>query len=186
MSAFSVRPATSADRDAVAQLGREVAALPLLVRYGLTPAGLAADLVALLPPAGSELPPPTQAQLLLAEAQEDPALARARASETAAAVLLGFARFQLRGTLGAGGYLQLIALRPGQAGRGVGVALLRAVEAAVAQASPHLFLLTSDFNHGAQRFYEREGYTRCGQLPGFARPDITELLYWKRLPRPAR
>ena len=48
-------------------------------------------------------------------------------------------------------------------------------------ASPALFLLTSDFNHGAQRFYERRGYQRAGALPAFARPGIVELLYWKRL-----
>ncbi len=47
--------------------------------------------------------------------------------------------------------------------------------------SAHAFLLVSDFNEDAQRFYEREGYLRVGPLPGLVLPDVAELLYWKRL-----
>lgn len=103
--------------------------------------------------------------------------------------LLGFARVQLgsdpsSGHFGRGGYLRLIALRPQLQGRGVGSHLLSAVEAAVQQRHPDLFLLTSDFNVGAQRFYERAGYCRVGALPDFVHAGITELIYWKRLQAP--
>lgn len=103
--------------------------------------------------------------------------------------LLGFARVQLgsdpsSGHFGRGGYLRLIALRPQLHGRGVGSHLLGAVEAAVQRRHPDLFLLTSDFNVGAQRFYERAGYCRVGALPDFVHAGITELIYWKRLLAP--
>jgi ribosomal protein S18 acetylase RimI-like enzyme len=85
------------------------------------------------------------------------------------------------GTLALGGYLKLIAVAPGAHGAGMGAALLRAFEAEVAKESRHAFLLVSDFNLGAQRFYERHGYARVGALPGLVLPDVAELLYWKRL-----
>jgi ribosomal protein S18 acetylase RimI-like enzyme len=61
------------------------------------------------------------------------------------------------------------------------VALLHAFEEETARASAHAFLLVSDFNEGAQRFYEREGYVRVGALPGLVLPDVAEVLYWRRL-----
>jgi GNAT superfamily N-acetyltransferase len=95
--------------------------------------------------------------------------------------LLGLAWFLTSGTLALGGYLRLIALVPGSEGRGTGLALLRAFEAEVAKDSRHAFLLVSDFNAGAVRFYEREGYARVGALPGLVLPDVAEVMYWKRL-----
>jgi ribosomal protein S18 acetylase RimI-like enzyme len=163
-----VRPAGPEDGEAVARLGEVVALQPLLCRYGVTAAGLGAELRRLATDQGEQsgqAGPDAATRLLLAEAEG----------------LCGFARFQVRGTLGAGGYLQLIALAPGAEGRGVGAALLAAVEDEVRRHSPALFLLTSDFNEGAQRFYERHGYQRAGSLPDFARPGITEHIFWKRL-----
>ncbi len=93
----------------------------------------------------------------------------------------GLAWFLPSGTLALGGYLRLIAVLPGAQGQGTGVALLRAFEAETARASGHAFLLVSDFNAGAMRFYEREGYARVGALPGLVLPDVAEVLYWKRL-----
>lgn len=169
MTPVLVRAATPADAEALALLGAQVAAQPLLQRYGVTAAGLAKELrrLALLQPPAPEhsLTP----RLLLAT------------GGAASPQPCGFARYLREGSLGAGGYLQLIALAPGSEGAGVGSALLQAVEAAVAQSAAHLFLLTADFNQAAQRFYLRHGYQQAGALPAFARPDITELLFWKRL-----
>lgn len=161
--AVRIRPATPADADAAEALGQQLARQELLLRYGVTAAGMGGLLrrLALDMPAS-----PRGESLLLAQDEGG---------------LCGMARFQRAGSLGRGGYLQLIALVPGREGTGVGSRLLRAVEDAVAQDSPVLFLLASDFNLGAQRFYERRGYQRVGALPDFARPGITELLYWKAL-----
>jgi GNAT superfamily N-acetyltransferase len=93
----------------------------------------------------------------------------------------GFAWFLRSGTLGAGGYLRLIALVPGGEGGGVGGALLDAVERDVAAYTRNLFLLVSDWNEGARRFYARRGYQEVGRLPAFVRADIDEIICWKRL-----
>ena len=47
--------------------------------------------------------------------------------------------------------------------------------------SRDLFLLTSDFNEGAQRFYRRMGYTQIGAIPSYVVPDVTELIFRKQL-----
>ncbi|HSM93866.1 MAG TPA: GNAT family N-acetyltransferase [Anaeromyxobacteraceae bacterium] len=95
--------------------------------------------------------------------------------------LVGFCWFLHHGTLGMGGYLRLIAVLDGAQGRGAGAALLAAYEAAVARGAAHAFLLVSDFNEPAQRFYERHGWTRVGAIPKLVLPDVDELVYWKRL-----
>jgi len=95
--------------------------------------------------------------------------------------LAGFCWFLHHGTLGMGGYLKLIAVLDGAQGRGTGAALLGAYETEVARASAHGFLLVSDFNEPAQRFYERHGWSRVGAIPKLVLPDVDELVYWKRL-----
>lgn len=95
--------------------------------------------------------------------------------------LAGLCWFLHHGTLGMGGYLRLIAVLDGARGRGAGAALLAAYEREVARGAPHGFLLVSDFNEPAQRFYERHGWTRVGAIPKLVLPDVDELLYWKRL-----
>jgi ribosomal protein S18 acetylase RimI-like enzyme len=96
-------------------------------------------------------------------------------------VLSGFCWFLHHGTLGMGGYLKLIAVLDGSQGRGMGSSLLGVYEAEVARAAAHGFLLVSDFNAPAQRFYERHGWTRVGAIPKLVLPDVDELVYWKRL-----
>jgi GNAT superfamily N-acetyltransferase len=150
----SIRPVTEAD---VVPLAASLAGLPLMVRYGRTAALIEADLRAAL-------------------ARGDGLLAREGPGG-----LQGLAWFLRGGTLGMGGYLRLIATLPGAQGTGAGSALLAAFEAEVARESRHAFLLVSDFNAEAQRFYERRGWTRAGALPGLVLPDVAEIIYWKRL-----
>jgi len=151
---MEIRPATAADVPALAD---GLARLPLLIRYGGDAARLAGDLSAAL-------------------ARGDGLLLAVEAGRP-----LGLAWFLPAGTLGLGGYLRLMAVLPGAQARGTGTALLAAFEAAVSAVSRHGFLLCSDFNEAAQRFYERHGWRRCGALPGLVLPDVTELVYWKRL-----
>jgi ribosomal protein S18 acetylase RimI-like enzyme len=135
----------------------DLARLPLLERYRRDAASLRSDLAAAL----------SRGEGLLVEEQGG----RAR----------GLAWFLASGTLGMGGYLRLMAVVPEATGGGVGARLLEAFEAEVARESRHAFLLVSDFNLAAQRFYERHGYARAGALPGLVLPDVAEILYWKRL-----
>jgi ribosomal protein S18 acetylase RimI-like enzyme len=153
---IAVRLARVEELDALAAA---VAPQPLLVRYEIT----AVRLARLLGDALGRGEP-----VLVAPAEED-------------AAPLGFAWFQTRGTFAAGGYLRLIAVTPGDESRGVGAALLDAVERAVAVESRHLFLLVSHWNDGARRFYARRGYDEVGCLPAFVRPDADEIICCKRV-----
>ncbi len=176
LPAARVRQATLEDAERVFQLGVALAALPLLVRYGVVPVRLGEELRSLAGRGAAGAGEPAEQTLLVAE------------TGSADGELAGMARILHggggRGQFGRGGYLKLIALRPGYEGRGIGQLLLAAVEHAVAERSSELFLLTSDFNHGAQRFYERAGYRRVGELPEFVCAGITEIIYVKRVRRP--
>src|SRR5688572_21703288 len=133
----------SARLDDLGPLANAVVLQPLLLRYGSTADGLRRHLEAAL--AAGE-------GLLVAGTEGRP---------------IGFAWFQLGAALGLGGYLKLIAPVPGAESRGVGGALLDEVERTVAAAArTRLLLLVSDFNEGAQRFYEHRGYLRAGRLEG--------------------
>jgi len=149
-----VRPLAAAE---IPALARALAGVPLMVRYGRTPGAL-------------------EAALSGAHARGERLLVAADGG-----ALRGLAWFLTQGTLALGGYLKLIAMLPGAEGKGAGAALLAAFEAETARESRHAFLLVSDFNDGAQRFYERHGYVRAGALPGLVLPDVAEVLYWKRL-----
>jgi GNAT superfamily N-acetyltransferase len=149
-----IRPLRPSD---VPQLAAELARLPLLVRYRRDAARIARDLEEAL-------------------ARDDGLLVDDRDGRPRA-----LAWFQRGGTLGVGGYLRLLAVSAEATGEGIGAALLAAFEAEVARESRHAFLLVSDFNEGAQRFYERHGWARAGALPGLVLPDVVELVYWKRL-----
>ncbi len=151
---MSIRPLTPDD---VEPLAGELGRLPLMVRYGRDAARLAADLRAAL-------------------ARGDGLLV-----EEAVGSVRGLAWFLPSGTFALGGYLRLIAVVPGATGGGVGAALLAAFEAEAGKAGRHAFLLVSDFNDGAQRFYERHGYARVGAIPGLVLQGVEELVYWKRL-----
>jgi ribosomal protein S18 acetylase RimI-like enzyme len=92
----------------------------------------------------------------------------------------GFTWCLPRGAFGLSAYLRLIGVRQEQAGLGIGSTLLAETERLAAAYSRDLFLLVSDFNVDAQRFYRRHGYEHIGQIPGYVLPDVTELIFRKR------
>jgi GNAT superfamily N-acetyltransferase len=151
---MTIRPVEPAE---IPALARALAAVPLMVRYRRDAAALERAL------SGAHA---RGEGLLVAEGGGAP---------------LGIAWFLREGTLAMGGYLRLIAMLPGAEGKGTGAALLEAFERETAARSAHAFLLVSDFNDGAQRFYERHGYARVGALPALVLDGVAELLYWKRL-----
>lgn len=154
MTSGVIRPLAPADLPA---LTAGLAELPLLRRYGRSA-------------------PKLQAMLEAALARGEGLLVAEQRGE-----LAGLAWFLTSGTLALGGYLRLLAVLAPYQRLGVGTGLLAAYEAEVARASGHSFLLTSETNVEAQRFYERQGYKRVGTLPSLVVPGEDEALYWKRL-----
>ncbi len=151
-----IRPMTAADVEACARI---MAENPLWQRYGVTLASARKRLNAGLD---------ADASIFVAEIGGEVA---------------GFVWCVVRGAFDRSGYIPLIGVHPGMTGRGVGDALMDAAESFLGQSSPDIFLTVSDFNTGAQRFYQRRGFIQVGELPDYVLEGVTELIYWKRLRR---
>ncbi len=94
----------------------------------------------------------------------------------------GFAWCLLDGMFGAFPYLKRFAVDPAAAGKGLGSFILENLEhKLVAQQRRELFLLVSDFNTGAQQFYQRHGYREIGRVPDLVLPGVSEVLFRKHL-----
>ncbi len=93
--------------------------------------------------------------------------------------LLGFLWLVERGAFARSDYVQLIGVRPNERSHGIGRALMEFAEAKSLAQGRALFLLVSDFNTDAQRFYQRLGYRQVGKLDDYVLPGVSELIYYK-------
>lgn len=100
-------------------------------------------------------------------------------AESTTGATVGFVWAVRRGGFDRSGYIPLLAVESSQRGGGVGTELLIVAEEYLRPAQD-VFLLCTDFNTDAQRFYERHGYSRVGTLPDYILPGIVELIYRKR------
>ncbi len=151
----NIRPMRPED---IAPCADMVASTPLWQRYGVTPESAAASLQAGLR---------DDAVILVAEDDGGKPL--------------GFVWLVRRGAFDLSGYIRWIVVTSSHRGSGAGRQLLVFAEDAIRQTSRDIFLLCSDFNLDAQRFYERNGYTRVGVLPDYVLAGVAELIYRKRL-----
>jgi ribosomal protein S18 acetylase RimI-like enzyme len=123
----------------------------------------------------------------IAEASANKRLAEGLAAGAAIAVAeldgepVGFIWCVERGAFNRSGYILLVGVKPELRGRGIGQVLMHHAETNLPASSPDVFLLVSDFNRDAQRFYARLGYQQVGAIPGYVAPGITELIFHKRL-----
>ncbi len=147
----TIRPLALAD---VPDIARWVAATPLWQRYRATEASFAERLTNGLA---------NGATIFVAE----------RAS-----AVIGFVWLVARGAFNRSAYIQLIGVRPEARSGGVGRALMEFAEARAE--SRDIFLLVSDFNTDAQKFYARLGYKQVGKLDDYVVEGIAELIFWKR------
>jgi [ribosomal protein S18]-alanine N-acetyltransferase len=90
---------------------------------------------------------------------------------------LGFALINYSGAFV--GYLQVLCVAPEQRGQGVGSALLEFAQEQVFARHPNLFICVSEFNLGAQRLYERQGFVLVGRLEDYLASGHAELLLRK-------
>jgi len=95
-------------------------------------------------------------------------------------VLVGFVWVIPRGAFDLSGYIRWIVVSATQRGGGIGHLLLEAAEARVRQTGRDIFLICSDFNIDARRFYERHGYVQVGVIPDYVLPGVAEIVYRKR------
>lgn len=84
-----------------------------------------------------------------------------------------------------GPYLQFLGIVPECQGNGLGGAVLAWLERDARRCGHrNLFVCTSDFNAGAERFYARHGFARAAVLDGLVLEGTAEILLRKRLTRP--
>jgi ribosomal protein S18 acetylase RimI-like enzyme len=150
---FAIRPMTPADIPACARWMAETA---LWQRYGVTEVSIRERLTAGL------------AQGATIYVTED------------AGQVVGFVWLVERGAFNRSGYVQLIGVRPGERGRGIGRALMQFAETKMFAHAREIFLLVSDFNTDAQRFYQHLSYRQAGTLDDYVVPGVSELIFWKR------
>ena len=94
--------------------------------------------------------------------------------------IAGFIWVHLKGAFLVAPYLRFIAVDPKFQGMGVGRRLLREFEEQTKHLGKSFFLLVSDFNLEAQKFYEKQGYRKVGELNDFAVPGVTEVIMVKQ------
>lgn len=94
----------------------------------------------------------------------------------------GFIIFTPEPVFARGGYIRAVGVAPELRGQGIGRKLLAMAERIMARRCANSYLCVSSFNRKAAEFYNTNGYTRVGKLPGLIKPDAAEYIYWKRLP----
>jgi len=81
-----------------------------------------------------------------------------------------------------GAYLSVVATHPDHRGRGIGTALMDAVEAEAFVHRRFVLLSVSSFNTHAHAFYLRRGFVEIGHLPDQIQDGSDEILLRKRRP----
>lgn len=151
---MQIRPITEADLPACTHI---MVANPLWQRYGVTEDSAFQRLAAGLA---------QQADIWVAEEEQ----------------IVGFIWFARKGAFQRSGYVMLIGVAPDVQHVGLGAQLMNAAEQAMFETAKDIFLLVSDFNHGAQRFYQRRGYQQVGAIPDYVLSGVTEFIYRKVKP----
>jgi ribosomal protein S18 acetylase RimI-like enzyme len=75
-----------------------------------------------------------------------------------------------------GGFVSLLAVRPEDAGKGVGRALMEHVAQEVFARRPWLYVSCDSDNKRALAFYRKLGFQRVGRLPDLIKPKRDEIL----------
>lgn len=153
---LTIRPL---QREDIPALARWVAATPLWQRYGVTEENFGERLSRGL----------AERATIYVAAEEE--------------IVAGFIWLVARGAFNRSGYVQLIGVRADARARGIGRALMAFAERELAQHTRDVFLLVSEFNTEAQRFYARLGYRQIGALKDYVVPGVSELIFWKCLQR---
>ncbi len=94
-------------------------------------------------------------------------------------VFAGFFYYIPNGAFHSFPYLHLISVKRGCRGMGIGKKMMDFLEDTLLAQNKKIFLVVSDFNPDAMRFYEDLGYCQVGELPNLYRQGISEFLMMK-------
>jgi len=76
-------------------------------------------------------------------------------------------------------YLSILSVKKRYRGKGIGKALVDKFEAIGFEKADRVFILVSDFNKAAQKFYRRFGYKKVGNIPDLYKVGVSEKLLVK-------
>ncbi len=91
--------------------------------------------------------------------------------------IVGFVIVQVGGSFK--GYIQTLCVSEKLRGQGLGKKMLQFCEERIRRISPNIFICVSSFNKGAMKLYYEFGFKLVGELNGFVKEDLTELLLRK-------
>lgn len=77
------------------------------------------------------------------------------------------------------GYIKSICVNPMYRNNGIGTLLMLDAEKRIFEDTPNVFLMVSDFNHGARRLYQRLGYQEVGVMKDYLIEGSSEILMRK-------
>jgi ribosomal protein S18 acetylase RimI-like enzyme len=80
-------------------------------------------------------------------------------------------------------YLAILAVKKKYRNKGIGKALVKKFEDIGFKREERIFILVSDFNQSAQKFYRKLGYKKVGNIPDLYKTGVSEnlLVKYKRL-----
>ena len=93
--------------------------------------------------------------------------------------VVGFIVFYPERGFPIGGYIKALGIHKQYRRKGIGTALMRFAEKRIFRHWPNVFLLVSDFNVQAQRFYKQLGYSKVGFIPDAVIRGHGEWIYRK-------
>ena len=91
--------------------------------------------------------------------------------------IVGFIIIEMNGTFK--GYIKSICVSPDQRVKGIGSSLMQHAEKRIFSETPNVFLLVSDFNYRARKFYKSLGYEEIGEFKDFIVRGHSEVLMRK-------
>lgn len=94
--------------------------------------------------------------------------------------VVGLVWYDLKGAFSISPYLRLIIVDKKSKGMKVGTSLIDFYEEQCRKTNKQYFLLVSDFNVEAIKFYEKRGYEKIGLIPSFVKKEINEIIMIKR------
>lgn len=92
---------------------------------------------------------------------------------------VGFMGIVPQGGFGEFPYLSILAVKRNYRNKNIGQMLLDKFEALAFKDKNRAFVLCSDFNEDAQRFYKNHDYKKCGKIPDMYKTGIAELIFVK-------
>lgn len=94
--------------------------------------------------------------------------------------VVGLVWYDLKGAFSISPYLRLIIVDKKSKGMKVGTSLIDFYEEQCKKTDKQYFLLVSDFNVEAIKFYEKRGYEKIGVIPSFIKKEINEIIMIKK------